>query len=244
MLEFKIDRDSSVARREAKGRLIAWSIVLLLFAMGVSIFILGLQGLLSVGSDLNWLGWLLMPAILGSAIGFLILSYREGLRRAGRKMIFVLDDSGIVRKMEGFPDVRIDFSEVDTLRQELRWLVVKSTEPQRKIAIPENVKGFEVIRTELAKHHALSAPVKKLPLRNATPITLSAVSWAAFLWLRDLRVVIPAGILAMTLLALGCRRLWTLSRRGPKRWPPLALLAIAWGSAIILIYIRIRVVWP
>lgn len=239
MLEFKIDRDSSVARREAMGRLIAWSIVLLLFAMAVSIFILGFQGLLSVGSDLHWLGWLLMPASLGSAIGFLILAYREGLRRAERKMIFVLDDSGIVRRREGFPDVRIDFSEVDTLRQDLRWLVVKSTEPQRKIAIPENVQGFEVIRAELAKHHALSPPVKKLPLKNAAPITLSVLGWAAFLWLRDLRVAIPAGVLAMTLLALGCRRLWTLSRRGTNRRPLLALLAIASVSAILLIYFRV-----
>lgn len=238
MLEFRIDGDSLVARREAKSRLLSWGIVLFLFATTVSIFILGFLGVLN-NSDLYWVAWLSVPSGLGAVIGASILTIREALRYAERKMVFVLDDSGIVRRREGFPDVRIDFSEVDTLREELRWLVVKSTEPQRKIAIPNSVKEFEVIRAELAKRHALSAPVKKLPLKNAAPITISILSWAAVLWFRDVRVVIPAGIIAMTLLALGSRPLWALSRRGPKRWLLLAGLAFAWVSAILLIYIRV-----
>jgi hypothetical protein len=239
MLEFKIDSDSSAATREANRRLVSWGVVLLSFAMTLLIFILGFQGLLSAGSDLHWLGWLLVPASLGAVIGASILAIREALRYAERKMVVVLDDKGIIRRREGYPDVRIDFSEVDTLREELRWLVVKSTEPQRKIAIPDNIKEFEVIRAELAKHHALSAPVKKFPLKNAAPITVSILSWASILWFRDMRVVIPAGIIGMTLLASESRHLWTLSRRGPRRWLPLASLAIAWVSAILLIYIRV-----
>jgi hypothetical protein len=237
--EFKIDGNSLGERREAKRRLLSWGIVLLLFAITVLIFILGFHGLLSVGSDLHWFGWLLVPASLGTVIGPSILAIREALRRAEREMVFVLDDNGIVRRRKGYPDVRIDFSEVDTLREELRWLVVKSTEPQRKIAIPDNVEGFAVIRAELAKHHPVSAPVKKLPLKSAAPMTLSILSWAAVLWSRDLRVVIPAGIIAMTFLALGSHRLWTLFRRGPKRWLSWPCLAIAWLSAILLIYLRV-----
>jgi len=239
MLEFKIEPDALSKRREANGRLVSWGIVLLSFAMTVLILILGFQGLLSAGSDLHWLGWLLVPASLGAVIGASILAIREALRYAEREMVFVLDDNSIVRRREGFPDVRIDFSEVDTLREELRWLVVKSIEPQRKIAIPDNVEGFEVIRAELAKHHALSAPVEKLPLKSAAPITVSILSWAAVLCFRNLKVVIPAGIIAMALLALGSRRLWTLFRRGPTRWISWACLATMWFSAILLIYFRV-----
>ena len=242
MLEFKIETDALNERREAKGRkgrLLSWGIVLLLFAMAVSIYALGLLGLLSADSDLRWLAWLSVPAILGAVIGASILACREALRRAECEMVFVLDDNGIVRRRKGFPEVRIAFSEVDTLGEELRWLVVKSIEPRRKIAIPNNVEGFEVIRAELTKHHALSAQVKKLPLKSAAPMTISVLSWAAVLWFRDVRVVIPAGVIAMAFLALGSRRLWTLLRRGPKRLFSLVCLGIVWFSAILLIYLRV-----
>jgi hypothetical protein len=238
MLEFEIESDSLDKRREAKRRLLSWGVVLSLFAMTVSIYAIGFLGLLSADSDFRWLAWLSVPAGLGAVIGASILAYRDALRRAEREMVFVLDDSGIVRRRKGFPEVRIAFSEVDTLGEELRWLVVKSTEPRRKIAIPNNVKGYEVIRAELAKHHALAAQVKKLPLKSAGPMTVSILSWAAVLWFRDVRVVIPAAVIAMTLLAFGSRRLWILFRRGPKT-AVFVGLGIAWLSAILLIYLRV-----
>lgn len=240
MLEFKIESDALSERREANGRLVSWGIVLLSFAMTVLIFILGFQGLLSVGSGLHWLGWLLVPASLGAVIGASILVIREALRRSERKMVFVLDKNGIARRRKGSPDVRIAFSEVDTVGEELRWLVVKSTEPLRKIAIPNTVKGYEVIRAELARHHALAAPVKKLPLINAAaPATISILSWAAVLWSRDLRLVIPAAVVAITLLALGSRRVWIVLRRAPKRFFSLVCLGLAWFIAILVIYLRV-----
>ena len=239
MPEFKIEPDALNERREAKRRLVSWSIVLLLFAMTVSIYTLGFLGLLSVDSDLRWLAWSSVPALLGVVIGTFILAFREALRYAEREMVFVLDDNGIVRKRKGFPEVRIPFSDVDTLGEELRWLVVKSTTPYRKITIPNNVKGYEVIRAELTKHHALAPPVNKLPLKSAAPLIISLLSWVAVLWFRDVRIVIPAAIIAMTLLALESRRLWTLLRRGPKRLFSVVCLGIVWFVAILLIYHRV-----
>jgi hypothetical protein len=129
-----------------------------------------------IGWDGYW-----APASLGAVIGACILAIREALRRAEREMVFVLDDNGIARRRKGYPEVRIAFSEVDTIAEELRWLVVKSIEPGRKISIPNNVKGFEAIRAELAKHHALPPQVRKVPLKSAAPVTISVLSWAAFL---------------------------------------------------------------
>ncbi len=239
MPEFKIEPDALNERRDAKRRLVSWSIVLLLFAMTVSIYTLGFLGLLSVDSDLRWLAWLSVPALLGVVIGTFILAFREALRYAEREMVFALDDNGIVRKRKGFPEVRIPFSDVDTLGEELRWLVVKSTKPYRKITIPNNVKGYEVIRAELTKHHALAPPVNKLPLKSAAPLIISLLSWVAVLWFRDVRIVIPAAVIAMTLLALESRRLWTLLRRGPKRLFSVVCLGIVWFVAILLIYHRV-----
>lgn len=239
MLEFKIEPDALNERRDAKGRLVSWTIVLLLFAMFVSIWALGFLGRLSVGSDLRWLAWLSVPVLLGAVIGAFILAFREALRRAEREMVFVLDDNGIVRKRKGFPEVRIPFSDVDTLGEELRWLVVKSTEPHRKITIPNNVKGYEVIRAELTKRHALAPPVNKLPLQSAALLIISLLSWVAVLWFRDVRLVISAGVVAMTFLALGSHRLWALFRRGPRRLFSLTCLGVVWLSAILVIYFRV-----
>jgi hypothetical protein len=239
MPEFKIEPDALSEKREAKGRLLSWGIVLLSFAMTALIFILGFRGLLSVGSDLHWLGWLLIPSSLGAVMGASILSIRGALRRAEREMVFVLDDNGIVRKRKGFPEVRIAFSDVDTLGEELRWLVVRSANPRRKIAIPNNVQGYEVIRAELTKHHALAAPVKKLPLRSAAPGIILVLSWVAVLSFHDVKLVIPAALIAMMLLALASRRMWIVMRGGQRR--PLSLFCIgtAWFMAILLIYLRI-----
>ena len=77
MPEFKIEPDALNERRDAKRRLVSWSIVLLLFAMTVSIYTLGFLGLLSVDSDLRWLAcvgqcplfsvWLSVPLFWHSA---------------------------------------------------------------------------------------------------------------------------------------------------------------------------------
>jgi hypothetical protein len=244
MPEFKIETDALSKRRETRVRLLSWGTVLSLIAITVLIYVLGFLGLLRVDSDLRWLAWLSVPTMLGAVIGTSILACREALRYAEREMVFVLDDNGIIRRRKGYPDVKIAFSEVDYLGEELRWLVVRSTEPRRKIAIPNDVKGFEVICAELAKHHALSAQVK-LPLKSvvlmksAALVTISILSWAAVLWFRDLMVVIPAGVIALTLLALGSHRLWTLLRRGPKRLLSLVCLGVVWFTAILLIYIRL-----
>jgi len=240
MPEFKIEADALSKRRELRFRLLSWGTVLSLFAMTVLIYALGFLGLLSVHSDLRWLAWLSVPTILGAGIGALVLAFREGLRRAEREMVFVLDDNGIVRKRKGFPDVKIAFSEVDYLGEELRWLVIKSIEPRRKIAIPNDVKGSEVIRAELTKHHALCSAQAKFPLKSTALLTISILSWAAVLWLRDLRAVIPAGAIALISLAVGTHRLWTLLYRGPKRLLLWVCLGFAWFSAILLIYVRLR----
>lgn len=239
MLEFKIEPEALGERRKAKGRLLLWGIVLLLFATTVLILILGFQGLLSLGSDLHWLGWLLIPASLGAVTGASILLIRQALRRAEREMVFVLDDDGIVRKRKGFPEVKIPFSDVDTLREELRWLIVKSIKPYRKIAIPNNVQGYEMIRAELTKHHALAARIDKLPLRSVAPGLIFVLSWVAVMSLHDVKLVIPAALIAMTLLASASRRMWIVLRGGPRRLLSLFCIGIAWFVAILLTYLRI-----
>lgn len=233
MPEFRIENDA--LRREARFRLLSWGTVLLLAAGAAFLLVLRASGYIGDNSGLSSL---FVLTILSAAIIAIILAPREGLRRAERKMVFALDDKRIVRKRPGYPDVEIAFSEVETLREELRWLVITSTEPRRKIAVPKNVGGYEVICAELAKHHPLSARAK-FPLKSTTLLVVSVLSWAAVLWFRDARVVISAGAIALITLAFASRRLWTLLHRSSKRPLLWTSLGLAWLVAFLLIYLRV-----
>jgi hypothetical protein len=233
VLEFKIEGDA--LRREARFRVLSWSAVLLLMATTVLLFVLGVNGVLGAGSSL---GFLFVFTLLGTVAGAFILACREAMNYAERQMIFVLSDDGIVRKRQGYPEVKITFSEISTLREELSWLIINSTEPRRKIAVPTNVKGYELIRAELAKHHALSARAE-FPLKSTALLVVSVLSWAAVLRFQDARIVISAGAVALITLAFGSRRLWTLLHRRSKLSLLWASLGFAWLVAFLLIYLRV-----
>jgi hypothetical protein len=152
--EFKIEGDA--LRREARIRMLSWGSVLLLLGVTILLFTLGVSGDLSASPNL---GRLFALTGLGTVVGAYIVGFRESLRFAERQMVFVLNDNEIVRKRNGYPDVKIAFSEIATLREELRWLIIKTAEPQRKISIPNTVSGYDAICAELAKHHPFSARV-------------------------------------------------------------------------------------
>lgn len=157
MPDYRIEPDALSKRHEARIRLMSWGTVVSLFAITVLLFVLRFRGLFTAQSNLKWLAAF---ALLGAVIGSFVLVGREALRRAEREMVFGMDENAVVRKRKGWPDERIAFSEVGAIREELRRLVIESTEPYRRIAIPNDVKGFQAIRTELATHHPFSARTK------------------------------------------------------------------------------------
>jgi hypothetical protein len=233
MQEFRIDKDA--LKREERWSVLSWGIVALLFAIAVALFVFHISGYMD---DSPNLGGVFVLTILVAAILAVILAPREGLRRAERKMVFSLDDSRIVRKRPGFPDVKIAFSEIDILSEDLRWLVVISAEPRKKIAIPKNICGYDLVRTELAKHHPLSRRAA-LPLKGTVLLTVSVLSWIALLWFRDVKAMATAGTVAVATLVFGSYRVLALLHKRsnlPLLW---AYLGFAWLAALSLIFIRV-----
>jgi hypothetical protein len=233
--EFRIATDDMARRREFKNQMLSWGTVVLLLLATAVLFTLGMFGLLR--------GYLILRllfifTLLGTIVSAIVLASREALRRAEREMIFALDESAIVRKRKGWPDIRIAFSEVDAIRAELRWLVVYSTEPRRKIAIPMDVKDFEVIRAELLRHHSLSDTSSPRWSGFALPV-ISVLSWAALLFIRDFWITLAAGSLALVALAIGSRQLWNLLSRSSRRLLMWICLGSAWIVAILVICIRV-----
>jgi len=228
MREFRVD--DAVVRRETRSSAFLWATVFLLMVAAVSLFLFG--GHESSGANLFAL------TVLGAVVGGGILACLEALHFALRQMVFVLESNAIVRKRKGYPEVKIAFSELESLREELGFLIVESNEPRKKIVIPYSVTGYEAIRTELSKFCQLSARVG-LSLRGTALLAVTLSSWTAFLRSMDERVVIPAGAVALITLAFGSRRGWRLLRTTSQRslfWIP---FASAWLVAFLLIYLRV-----
>ena len=137
MLEFKIEGDS--LRREVRFRVLSWGAVLFFAAVAVLLFVLGVYRVLNANS---FFGFAFVSSVLAFVIGASILACREALHYAARQMVFVMDGNGIIRKRRGYPDVTIAFPEISTLSEELSWLIIKSVESQKKIAIPRSLSGI------------------------------------------------------------------------------------------------------
>ena len=229
MEEFKIE--GSALRREARSSAFLWGSVFLLMVVAVLFVVLGEHK----SSDADMFAITVLGVGVAASI---ILVCREALHYAFRQMVFVLTGKEIIRRRKGYSEVRIAFSEIENLSEELGYLIVESDEPRKKIAIPHSVSGYEAIRTELSKYCQLSARVG-LSLKGAALLAASLASWTAFLRSTDARVVIAAGGIALITLAFGSRHLWKLLRSDSNRslfWVP---LAFAWLIAFLLMFLRI-----
>jgi hypothetical protein len=236
MPEFKIEADA--LKREARFRRLSWGIVLVFTVVTVLLVVLRYTGL---KFGLGFI-WLLSLCFFGALFGSCILVFREAMSAAERQMTFNLDDDGITRNRQGYPPVHIAFSEIDYLAEEMKWLIVRSAEPGKKIAVSKNVNGYELIRAELSKYHLLSSPTK-FRLGSAALAALSVLAWAAVFWFRDMRIAIPSGLVALTLLAIGSYRLWALLHRGPRKVFSWICVGVVWVAAILLICVRSITTW-
>jgi len=240
MQEYRIEDDSSTIRGEAIGRLLSWGTVALLVVIAVLLFTTSRldvsEGNLSLSGEL-----LFVLSILGAIVGASVLICREALHLAARKLVFVVNGNGIVRKRLGYPDIRISFPEIETLSEGQRWLVIKSAEPRRTIAIPINVRGYDALRSELASHHPVEWQAR-FPWKSAALLSVSLLSWAIILWSQSVGTAIAASVIALIALASASYRLWKVLH-GSRRWLLSVSIGIAWLIACLLICIRVVSLW-
>ena len=236
MSEFRVAfNEASQRKRDGKIRLAAWGTILLLSVATV-------VGILSVRSSRPQVNtafiWFAALLVLGAIVGAHFVAVRLGLERVERDMVFVLTDKDLVRKRNGWPDVRINFSEISALYERPGWLVVEGSEPPRKIAVPDVVEGFAAIRAELAKHGTITAQPRSSPLGLVTMLA-SFLCWGAVLWSKDAGVLRIAAALALILLAWESFRFSTRLRQSPKRFLVWVWIGLGWVAAILVVYFRV-----
>ncbi len=232
MQEFKIEINRSKHELRTTGILSACLAVAL--AATVVTFAARFCGM----KDSANLEWSAAASLVGTFIFATALACREALFRATRQMVFVLDDAGIVRIRKNFPTIEIPFREIESLQEDSRWLLVLSIEPRRKIAIPVDVESYQLLRSELAKRHALTIS-PRYPLKGIALSTLALTAWAIVLWTHDRWLIVLAGGIGLLLLMLASYRLWALLCRMNKKTVALMSLGIAWILAIAIIWLRL-----
>jgi len=98
-------------------------------------------------------------------------------------MVFVLGNQELIRRREGWPEEKIAYSEIKTAYDWLDTLIIKSIDPLRIIAVPREVRGFEVIRVELAKHYPIATEGEilraKPTWRSVVVGIVTILSWCA-----------------------------------------------------------------
>ncbi|MGH9482684.1 MAG: hypothetical protein ACRD1L_11405, partial [Terriglobales bacterium] len=158
-------------------------------------------------------------ALAGSVVLAAIAGFQATMDRAGREMVFCLDEQKITRRRAGHSDVGIPFAEISVLRQGRRWLAVESVPPARKIIIPVDLEGFAALRVELGGHCAIAPPGNVSILSSRAPyvLLLAVAGWSVYLAVHGVAGMVAGGVVAVFASASSLRRLGRIveSSAGP-----------------------------
>jgi hypothetical protein len=202
MRTFRVEYDSLQRKRVVRARLLSTCGAFgLLPATIALILILVFSGVLPKDSEITTR--VIWTAIFGASMGSLIFAWRSGMYRWERETVVLMDEDGITKRREGFPDERINYTEIRSLREGRWWLVIVSTKPYGSVTIPRALKGFETIRAELAKHRPLGdrAEAKTSPPRIALSLAAYGLCWGPFVFFAASKSVVLAGVLLLAMLS-------------------------------------------
>jgi hypothetical protein len=233
--EFRVSPQAALGR-ERTIQMVLWSSIPAL--VGATFF--GLYAALFsrhwVSTIFTYLAITIVAATIGGAYYAAVLL---GMERVKQKTILVLTDSELVRRREGWPDVRIGFSEIKTLYQGKSGLVVESAEPRRIIVVTKDIDRFASLRNELSKHAATIKAPSRSPL-VFFPTIASVICWALVLISTDVGTVKAAGGLGLATLVWATFRLSRLTL--PHRRTRLAvwgMTGFSWVASLWVLYSRI-----
>ena len=237
-MEFKVSLNKAASRSHDKHiRLFLWGAVLLL--LGITIV-----GVLDVDQTAHKpLAVAAGAVVVCVVVAAFVLAAQNGIEKAKLNTTFVLSDDNIVRKTTGWADVRIRLSEVRILSERPGWLVVESAEPRRRIAIPEDVESFDLLRSELTKHGLLIKSPRRSPfvaLLLGLPTMVSLFCWVLIFWSKEPWLVKTAACVALGLLAWGSFSVGRLRVVSPKRYLLWAVIGTSWVATVWIIYSRLK----
>jgi hypothetical protein len=106
------------------------------------------------------LGWV-AAAIVVAAVGVgNRLGFKEGLWKLKVGHRVEISDGKVIQRRPGEPIVEIPVDQIASLRQSRGgWLIIRGGEPERQVAVPSELVGFESLKRELSANRTVS-PLK------------------------------------------------------------------------------------
>jgi hypothetical protein len=236
MTEFRVSpQGTSKHGHDRRIRLILWGAVLLL--SGITLFSFYGARLPATNALIAVAVVTITAGAVGSAYFF---AYKVGIERAKLKTVFLLTEKDLVRQQSGWPEVRIGLSEVKALSEGRGWLLVRTAEPIRSITIPDDVEGFNSLRSELIKHGPIIDSPRRFSFRAVVPAAVCFFCWALVFLSSQRGVVISAGGFALLVSARGSLHVGKLLSGSRKRFLLWAVLAATWAEALWIFYKRLQ----
>ena len=236
MGEFRLPQRTFLTRRHDNWMVALVSIGAVVLALGILFFIgYGPHSVVhQVGPLLVWS----ILLIVFCAVGLDLFILRRTFDRVKYDLRFVLNQDELIRERPGFPDVRISLQKIRSLHEQSGCLVVTGGDPLKRIAVPQDVENFELLKAELLNCAPLSSPPRHSSLGWVTS-SLFIISGMLLIWPGNVTIIRTAATVFVGLLGWESFKLHRLLQRGPKRWVFWLLMACVWLSTGFLIYIRV-----
>ena len=161
--------------------------------------------------------WLAAAIVVLGVVGGNWIGTKESFWKLKRTYRVEVTDGKLLQRRLEAPDVEIAVNEIASIRQSRGgWLIVRGGEPERQVAIPPEIVGFENLKQEIVGNHAIQ------PLKITTSVwiflpPLSAVVAVFVFFASHSRVLVMAAGGALLLLqALGMLELRRNMRSNPK----------------------------
>jgi hypothetical protein len=168
MISPNTDRDEVTFKAPLHKRIALWIAVVAAALGSLVILIVSLRGAHNVYNYYRGL-WALRTFIV-TLVATSILAVKEALSRAEHEMTFVLSDKYIVRKRDGFEEVRIDLSDISRAREGMHRLIIVGKSQSNRIAVPRNINEYPRLLKAITQY------------QNIETYTLQRRDVASILW--------------------------------------------------------------
>ena len=153
--------------------------------------------------------------VVGGVVGGYFISFKEASWKNKRGCGVELADGNIIQRRPGAPLVEIPVNQIASLRQlPGGWLVVRASEPERLIAIPAEVPGFEDLKREVSAHCPVTSVKPSAWLYLAPALLILAVGFLFFS--HNHTIALTAGCAILLMEIFGIASLLRMIKSNPK----------------------------
>lgn len=137
------------------------------------------------------LGWTAVALVLFAVFAAYWLAIKQGLWKANRDYSIELVDDKLIQRRPGSPVVEVLASQIASIIQTHGWILITGGEPEKRIAVPPNVMGVEILKRELSAH--LEIQTLRTPPRFYLPGLVYITVCCFVFGSQNPRVIVVAG---------------------------------------------------